>query len=53
VRNQRWAKLAPVLIIVLARKVNDEGAANGAAHYDTGAAVARGPSILVPARMAQ
>ena len=41
VRNQRWAKLAPVLIIVLARKVNDEGAANGAAHYDTGAAVAQ------------
>ncbi len=41
VRNQRWAKLAPVLVIVLARKVNDEGAANGAAHYDTGAAVAQ------------
>ena len=41
VRNQRWAKNAPVLIIALARKVNDEGAANGAAHYDTGAAVAQ------------
>ncbi|MDB5642940.1 MAG: nitroreductase [Hyphomicrobiales bacterium] len=41
VRNQRWAKNAPVLIIVLARKVTDDGAANGPAHYDTGAAVAQ------------
>ncbi len=41
VRNQRWAKNAPVLIFALARKVNDAGAANGAAAYDTGAAVAQ------------
>lgn len=41
VRNQRWARNAPVLIFALARKVNDEGAPNGAAHYDTGAAVAQ------------
>ncbi len=41
VRNQRWAKNAPVLVIVLARKVTDEGAANGIAPYDTGAAVAQ------------
>lgn len=41
VRNQRWAKNAPVLIFALARKVTDDGAPNGAADYDTGAAVAQ------------
>lgn len=40
-RNQRWAKAAPVLIFVLARKVNDAGAPNAPAQYDTGAAVAQ------------
>lgn len=37
-RNQRWAKLAPVLMFVLARKVNDAGQANMHAWYDAGAA---------------
>lgn len=41
VRNQRWAKNAPVLIFALARTVNDAGQPNGAAFYDTGAAVAQ------------
>lgn len=41
VRNQRWAKTAPVLIFTLARKTFEaNGAANGYAGYDTGAAVA-------------
>jgi nitroreductase len=40
-RNQRWAQNAPVLVFALARKVTDDGAPNGAAHYDTGAAVAQ------------
>jgi len=40
-RNQRWAKLAPVLIIALYRKLNDQGAPNGGAAYDLGAAVAQ------------
>lgn len=41
IRNQRWAQNAPVLVFGLARKVNDTGAANGSAQYDTGAAVAQ------------
>ena len=40
-RNQRWAKNAPVLMIALYRKVNDQGAPNGAAAYDLGASVAQ------------
>ena len=41
VRNQRWAKNAPVLIFALARTVNDAGQPNGAAFYDTGAFLAQ------------
>lgn len=41
VRNQRWAKTAPVLVFVLARKTFEaNGTPNGYAGYDSGAAVA-------------
>ena len=42
VRNQRWAKLAPVLVFACARKTFEaNGAPNGHAWYDLGAAVAQ------------
>lgn len=42
VRNQRWAKLAPVLVFVCARKTFEaNGSPNGHAWYDAGAAVAQ------------
>ena len=39
--NQAWAYKAPVLMVVLAETVSEEGQPNGSAEYDTGLAVSQ------------
>ncbi len=37
--NKEWAKSSPLLMVVLGRKINDDGNHNSTAEYDTGQAV--------------
>ena len=39
-RNQRWAQSAPVLMLTLARTVNEDGRRNPWSHYDLGQSIA-------------